>query len=117
LLPKETPGESTDEFNTPFFNRLRKIVYWILRHRFISVSFLVVSLLVSAVGFQFVVKLFFPFSTRPQLMVDYWAPAGTAIHEVASKSKAMEEKFLKAENVASVSSFIGAGPPRFYLPV
>jgi multidrug efflux pump subunit AcrB len=69
------------------------------------------------VGFQYVVKLFFPFSTRPQLMVDYWAPAGTSIHEVAAKTSEMEKKFQKAANVESVSSFIGAGPPRFYLPV
>ena len=50
-------------------------------------------------------------------MVDYWAPAGTSIHEVVAKTNIMEKKFQEAENVESVSSFIGAGPPRFYLPV
>ena len=51
------------------------------------------------------------------MMVDYWAPAGTSIHEVAAKTQIMENKFSSNASVESVSSFIGAGPPRFYLPV
>lgn len=110
-------GSQTDEFNTPFFRRFRQLIKTILRYRSLSISCLLIALCLSFVGFQYVVKLFFPYSTRPQLMVDYWAPAGTSIHEVASKTGVMEKRFQKAENVESVSSFIGAGPPRFYLPV
>lgn len=117
FLSYDKQNTQTDEFNTPFFNRYRQLIYWILHHRFLSTIVLIGSLLIAFVGFQFVVKLFFPFSTRPQLMVDYWAPAGTSIHEVSAKTNAMESKFQKAENVEAVSSFIGAGPPRFYLPV
>lgn len=106
-----------DEFDTPFFNRFRKVIYSILDHRILSLVILVVLLILSFYGFQFVKKLFFPFSTRPQLMVDYWAPAGTNIYEVAKKTELMEKKFSNASRVTSVSSFIGAGPPRFYLPV
>src|SRR5262249_10823882 len=116
LSQKKEEGE-TDEFNTPFFNQFRKLIYWILRHRSISLIFLVSALIISILGFQFVVKLFFPFSTRPQLMVDYWAPAGTSIHEVKRKTDIIEAKFQKENNVESVSTFVGAGPPRFYLPV
>ena len=88
-----------------------------LRHRTLAVASLIGMLIASILSFQFVVKLFFPFSTRPQLMVDYWAPAGTSIHEVAARTDVMEKRFQQASNVESVSSFIGAGPPRFYLPV
>lgn len=107
----------TDEFNTPFFNRFRKLVRGVIRHRLLSVCLLLAALVISFIGFQYVVKLFFPNSTRPQLMVDYWAPAGTSIHEVTSKTNLMERKFQEDEKVEAVSSFIGAGPPRFYLPV
>ena len=31
--------------------------------------------------------------------------------------KTLEDKFLKDDRVTGVSSFIGQGPPRFYLPV
>lgn len=117
LNSKNKTGEQADEFNTPFFNRFRKMIYEILRHRALFLGILLASLALSFFGFQYVVKLFFPFSTRPQLMVDYWAPAGTSIHDVAAQTGRMEKKFQKGENVESVSSFIGAGPPRFYLPV
>lgn len=117
FLGEQKQGEQADEFNTPFFNSFRKLVHGVMRFRWASVSVLLVMLLLSFVGFQSVVKLFFPFSTRPQLMVDYWGPAGTTIQEVADKTEAMEKKFQVANNVESVSSFIGAGPPRFYLPV
>jgi multidrug efflux pump subunit AcrB len=117
LLKSNTQETQTDEFDTPFFHRFRQLIKTILRYRSLAVCSLIVALGLSFVGFQYVVKLFFPYSTRPQLMVDYWAPAGTSIHEVASKASSMEKKFKEAENVESVSSFIGAGPPRFYLPV
>lgn len=118
FLPK-TSGEATttDEFNTPFFNGFRSLLSGMLRFKIVSVFILIAALVASFFCFQFVVKLFFPFSTRPQLMVDYWAPAGTSIHEVSAKTEIMQKKFQGAQNVESVSSFIGAGPPRFYLPV
>lgn len=116
-LPSEKEKTQTDEFDTPFFNRFRKLLHQILHHRLIFVCFLIAALILSFIGFQYVVKLFFPNSTRAQLMVDYWAPAGTSIHEVASKTDQMEKKFKEYPKAESVSSFIGAGPPRFYLPV
>lgn len=117
FLNNKKQESQTDEFNTPFFNLFRKLVRGVIRFRLLSVCILLVALALSFFGFQYVVKLFFPNSTRPQLMVDYWAPAGTSIHEVASKTNLMEKKFQENEKVEAVSSFIGAGPPRFYLPV
>lgn len=116
-LNAKKEDSQSDEFNTPFFNRFRALIRWIVRYRWISVGFLVASLVVSLFSFQYVVKLFFPYSTRPQLMVDYWAPAGTTIQTVASRLEVMQQKFQEDKTVQSVSSFIGAGPPRFYLPV
>ncbi len=117
FLDSKKQGTETDEFNTPFFKRFRKLIGGVIHYRVLSVCALLVLLVVSCIGFQYVVKLFFPNSTRPQLMVDYWAPAGTSIHEVASKTNLIEKKFQEDEMVESISSFIGAGPPRFYLPV
>ena len=50
-------------------------------------------------------------------MIDYWAPEGTRIQDVAIDITVLETKLLADERVESVSVFIGAGPPRFYLPV
>jgi multidrug efflux pump subunit AcrB len=74
-------------------------------------------LAVSLFAFGFVSQLFFPDSSRPQLMIDYWAPAGTRIEEVSESLKPVEKKIMQSPYVESVSTFVGAGPPRFYLPV
>ena len=117
LLSSQKQAGETDEFNTPLFNRFRTVIHGVLRHRLLTVCLLLIALACSFFGFQHVIKLFFPFSTRPQLMVDYWAPAGTSIHEVISRTSRMQQKFQEGTHVESVTSFIGAGSPRFYLPV
>lgn len=117
FLSRKGSESQKDEFDTPFFNRFRKILHFVLAYRYISLTLLIIALIFSFIGFQFVVKLFFPFSTRPQLMVDYWSNAGTRIQDVASRTELIQKKFSESKNVESVSSFIGAGPPRFYLPV
>lgn len=78
---------------------------------------LVVLLASSIFGFQFVKQMFFPDSTRPQMMIDYWTPAGTRIEEVAKEVEKLEKKIVENSLTKNVSTFIGAGPPRFYLPV
>jgi multidrug efflux pump subunit AcrB len=50
-------------------------------------------------------------------MVDYWAPEGTRIQGVADALGLIEARLMEEEQVTGVATFIGAGPPRFYLPV
>ncbi|MHC5048758.1 MAG: efflux RND transporter permease subunit [Planctomycetota bacterium] len=70
-----------------------------------------------AAAFRVVPQMFFPASARPQFMVDYWAPEGTRIQQVSRDLKPLEQHLLEDERVSAVSTFIGQGPPRFYLPV
>ena len=50
-------------------------------------------------------------------MVDYWAPQGTRIQQVSADMRPLEKRILEDPRVTGVSTFIGKGPPRFYLPV
>jgi multidrug efflux pump subunit AcrB len=68
-------------------------------------------------GFGSIDRTFFPDSARLQVMIDYWAPQGTRIETVSENLRRIEERLLGDEKVAAVSTFIGQGPPRFYLPV
>lgn len=77
-----------------------------------------VALLVVAIGaFQGVPRQFFPDAERAQFLIDYWAPEGTRIQQVAADTRMIEEKLLSDPRVITVSTFVGGGPPRFYLPV
>jgi multidrug efflux pump subunit AcrB len=74
-------------------------------------------LVVAILGFGNVKQMFFPDASRNQFMIDYWLPEGTRIQEVSADFKDIENKLMQNPLLESVSSFIGAGPPRFYLPV
>ncbi len=75
------------------------------------------ALFVAFVGFGQVKQMFFPDASRPQFMVDFWYPNGTRIEHVAEDVRRAEEYLLQADEVENISTYIGGGPPRFYLPV
>ncbi len=52
-----------------------------------------------------------------KVMVDVWFPEGTRIQDVAAELEGMERHLLADKRIEAVTSFIGQGPPRFYLPV
>jgi len=112
--PKE--GQ-TKEFNRPLFAYFRKLLNFLVKIRFATLGLLLILLVLSIFGFSFVKQMFFPDSTRPQLMIDYWAQAGTRIEDVSEQVHLLEEVVIKDPVVDSVAAFIGSGPPRFYLPV
>lgn len=116
FLPQPKEG-GEKEFDRPLFVFFRKVVRWMVKVRFFALSFLAILLIASIFGFGFVRQMFFPDSTRPQLMIDYWAPAGTRIEEVAEEVQKLEREVLNNPLAEDVAIFIGAGPPRFYLPV
>jgi multidrug efflux pump subunit AcrB len=74
-------------------------------------------LFISVAGFRFVPQLYFPDSSRLQIMIDYWAPEGTRIQDTSAGVEEIEKYLQEHPTVASVDAFIGKGPPRFYLPV
>ncbi len=115
--PNEGASGSASEYDGAVFRALRKTLRLTIRFRFATAIVLVALLAGAIFGFAFVEQMFFPESTRPQLMVDYWGPEGVRIQNVDESVAMIEEEFLKNEAVESVAAFVGAGPPRFYLPV
>jgi len=71
--------------------------------------------MVAMVGFMQLKGSFFPPSTRAQFMVHYHLPEGTDIRTTSNDLKLIEEHLLKDDRVASTTSFIGKGAPRFML--
>ncbi|MEM1282559.1 MAG: efflux RND transporter permease subunit [Chlamydiota bacterium] len=121
MLPEEAAsgkrGQAGDEYNKPFFKYFRKILRVLIKFRFLTLLSVGALLMSSLFAFGFVSQMFFPDSSRPQLMIDFWAPEGTRIQSLAKSLEPVEKKLLSDDTVESVSTFIGAGPPRFYLPV
>ncbi len=117
FLPDPKGDGDGEEFKGGLFEKMRSLLKKLIRFRLMTAALLVGMLVISIVCFGFVKQMFFPESSRPQLMIDYWASDGTKIQDVAANLEILEEKLLKDDRVECISSFIGLGPPRFYLPV
>ena len=105
-----------DIYDSPFYRRFRALVVWCLRHRwlviFATVGFFALSLVAFNKGVQ---KQFFPPASRPEIMIDIWLPQGASLKATAREVKRVEALLDKDENIASWSSYIGNGAPRFFL--
>ncbi|MDH3579008.1 MAG: efflux RND transporter permease subunit [Hyphomicrobiales bacterium] len=114
--PKEG-GKSKDPYDTGFFRTFRKYLELSIRARWATFGTMVALLALAVVSFGRVEKLFFPDSSMTKFMVDFWAPEGTRIEETKAAVARAEKKIMADPRVTGVASYIGAGPPRFYLPV
>ncbi|NHZ43986.1 efflux RND transporter permease subunit [Massilia aquatica] len=106
-----------DMFNTPGFQRFRRIVTWCVEWRKTTIALSLFVFFLGVYGFKFIEKQFFPDSSRPELMVEMWTPEGTAFKANEALVKKFEKLMAKETNVESVTSYVGNGSPRFYLPL
>jgi multidrug efflux pump subunit AcrB len=114
---KKKGGDEGDEYSGKLFVFFGRVLEGAIRRRWATLVVLAALLVAGFVGFGNVKQLFFPDSTRPQFWIDYWAPEGTRIQQTAEDMERIENKLLNDPRVKDVSAFIGAGPPRFYLPL
>ncbi len=117
LKPPEADTVDTDPYGGGFFRMFRRALESAIRWRIFTVGAMTVLLVAAVFGFGGVPQQFFPDSTRTQFMVDYWAPQSTPIQSVSADLKEIEAKLEGDPRVKNVAAFIGAGGPRFYLPV
>jgi multidrug efflux pump len=60
-------------------------------------------------------KQFFPAASRPEVMIDIWLPQGASLKATEREVKRVEALLAGDERIASWSSYIGNGAPRFFL--
>lgn len=117
LLPEPKDDVGLDQYDSALFRSFKSILAAAIRHRWLAIGGTLVLLAVSIVAFGNVKQLFFPDSSMTKFMVDYWAPQGTRISVTDADMKRIEKRLAEDGRVAGVATFVGAGPPRFYLPV
>ncbi|MFZ6844740.1 efflux RND transporter permease subunit [Undibacterium sp. RuTC16W] len=121
LLLKVKPAANADGhhelFDTPFYSRFRKLVNWCVEWRKTTIVITLAVFGLGIFGFKFIEQQFFPDSSRPELMVELWLPEGSAFAATEAQAKKFENFIQKQEGVESVTSYVGTGSPRFYLPL
>jgi len=117
MLPAPKEDSAKDPYGSGFYQGFRKLLELAIRVRLLTIGAMVALLVVALIGFGNVTQLFFPDSSMNKFMIDFFAPEGNRIEQVAADLKQAEAELLADERVKDVNAFIGAGPPRFYLPV
>ena len=110
-------GEAHELFDTPFYSRFRRIVDWCVQHRWVTIGLTVGTFALGIVGMGKVQQQFFPDSSRPEVLVDLWLPEGSTIQQSDEIARRFEARMMKEAGVDSVTTWVGSGVPRFYLPL
>jgi multidrug efflux pump subunit AcrB len=117
VKPHAAGHSEHDLFDTPGFRKFRAVVNWCVEYRKTTIVATLLVFALGVYGFKFIEKQFFPDSSRPELMVELWTPEGTTFKANEAQVKKFEAFIRKQEGVVSVTSYVGTGSPRFYLPL
>ena len=117
LVPGGSSEEPHELFDSPFYSRFRAAVNWCVQHRWITIGLTVLSFALGIVGMGKVQQQFFPDSSRPELIVDLWLPEGSTVQQSDDVARRFEARMMQEAGVATVSTWVGSGVPRFYLPL
>ena len=104
-------------FDTPFYNRLRAAVDACIEHRRLTIAATVLCFALGILGMGKVQQQFFPDSSRPEILVQLWLPEGAAFEATEEVAKRFEARLMREPEVESITSWVGTGVPRFYLPL
>jgi multidrug efflux pump len=102
-------------YETPMYNRLRRIVKWCVDHRIKVVVATVIVFVASVAAFGRVQQQFFPLSERPELFLQLRMPEGTAFNVTSATAKKAEELLAKDRDITTYTTYVGQGSPRFWL--
>jgi multidrug efflux pump subunit AcrB len=118
LLPNVKVHHDADPnaiYHTPMYERLRAAVGWCVRRRVWVVGATAMAFLVAVAGFTLIPQQFFPTSERSELFVQLRMPEGSTLQATAAAAKKAEELLAGDEDAATWTTYVGQGPPRFWL--
>jgi multidrug efflux pump len=116
-LPANGEADHHEHFDTPFYRNFRRTVDWCVEHRWITIGAMILTFALGIVGMGKVQQQFFPDSSRPEIMVDIWFPEGTSFAANETTTRKVEQRLRAEAGVTGVSTWVGSGVPRFYLPL
>ena len=117
IKPHDVGDEPHELFNTPFYNSFRKTVNWCVEHRWATIGIMLLTFALGIVGMGRVQQQFFPDSARSEILLDVWYAEGTSFAANELTTKRIEARLLQESSVQTVSTWVGSGVPRFYLPL
>ena len=117
VKPQHAANHPQELFDSAFYNAFRATVNWCVKHRWITIGATLLTFALGIFGMGKVQQQFFPDSSRPEIMMDVWFPEGTSLQANEALVKHIEKRMMSLKGVDSVSTWVGSGVPRFYLPL
>ena len=90
---------------------------WCVQHRWITIGLMVLTFALGIGGMGRVQQQFFPDSSRPEVLMDVWYAEGTSFAANEEVTRRIEARLMQEAGVVNVTTWIGSGVPRFYLPL
>ena len=117
VKPHDPDAPPHELFDSRFYNTFRRAVNWCVEYRWITIGATVLIFALGIVGMGRVQQQFFPDSSRPEILVELWSAEGTSFAASEGIAKRVEQRLLAEDGIATVTTWIGSGVPRFYLPL
>jgi multidrug efflux pump subunit AcrB len=111
----ESGAVQNDPYQGILFTVYKKLLNVCMRHRVLTLIAMLLMLLAAVAGFGNVQQAFFPPSTTPIFMVDFWLPEGTDIRATDEYVVEIHQALAADERYEFAHAVIGAGMPRFML--
>lgn len=118
LFPRKSNANQNNkasEGDGRFMSVYKAVIRSVLGNRAIALCSTLAIFVVSIWGFQFVKSGFFPASTSPQVVVDFFLPEGTDIERTREDMIRMEQHVRALDGVENVQTLIGDGALRYML--
>ncbi|WAC27997.1 efflux RND transporter permease subunit [Ancylobacter sp. SL191] len=116
MLPAIKPIEGGHHaiYATPNYRRLRGVIKFTVRHKFMTCTVVAVAMAFSVLGMGAMKQQFFPTSDRPEVLVEVRMPEGTSIEVTTAAVEKIERWLMDQPEATIVTSYIGQGAPRFF---
>lgn len=98
-----------------FITKYKDFLRQVIAVRWRAIGIVVGMFVLSIAGFGFVKAGFFPASTTPQLVVDFWQPQGTDISRTNENMGKLEDAVAAMDGVDGVNTLVGQGALRYML--
>ena len=98
-----------------FYDKFERLLHWALGHHKVVLLITLGAFVLSLLSLPLIKQEFFPSSTRNEIVVSMQFPQSSSIEYTANQAKLIDEHLQGDERIATFTSYIGQGSPRFVL--
>lgn len=116
IFPEAKDGQAEIVHEDRRFMRTYKdVIRTVLSYKTLALAAVAGVFVLSILGFRYVQSGFFPASTSPQIVIDYFLPEGTDIERTKIDLVQFEEHVRGIEGIEHVQTLVGGGALRYML--